>query len=523
MPWWRPFELGKGRGSGSGRSIGLIAVLGWLGAAVAIASVALRAELFGTDRTVEIYFAASALYLSLVQLTRTGLVFEVFVPVYQGIRAERGQPAAFAAFSALLNWILLFGLGMGLVAWLAAAPLIGLFVPGFDRASMAETVAVFRWLAPLLVVNVITVACLMFLNVERRFGRPEAWGVVGKLSAFATLAAVGTTLGVWGLVAALYADAVVRALGLAATIGAIGYRHRLLLSVTFPVRPLLAGVSAGFGHIGAYNVFQFAFNAALSMLPQGGLAVYRYGWDLFNKLRPLALRPVGTVFFSEISRHVARGGAEGKQIVRRAQERNLLMIGLILPAALVGAELVLQGLLGSAAFGTEPLQQTVSVFRGLVLLLPTMAVLGLMQRTAVSVGLAARGYAWTTAVTLLYAPIAWALITALGVLGAVVTVWCLTLSTQLVYVQLIKRHAQTLLVVPMATLLRWLTALLPAVLLGLWLQSETRTVGEAPRLAALAAGGLFGVAASLVAVLLAGLLGVKDARSLLRTMVRCVA
>ena len=177
-------------------------------------------------------------------------------------------------------------------------------------------------------------------------------------------------------------------------------------------------------------------------------------------------------------------------------------------------------MLGGPAFGTGALQQTITIFRGLVLLLPAMAVLGLMQRTAVSVGLAARGYAWTTLVTLLYAPVGWVLTTGFGILGAVATIWCLTLSTQLVYLWLVHRHAGTLLVVPTDTVLLWLAALLPAVLLGLWVQSEAvALLGEPGRLGALATGALFGLSASLIAVLLAAIFGVKDARSLLRTTV----
>lgn len=406
---------------GATRTIGLLTVLNIVGAGLGVVTSIVTAQFFGTSRALEIFFAASALEVLVAKLTQTGVLTDVFLPIYHQIKQKRGREAAGAGFSVLTNWTVLVSTGLCGVAMLAAPVLARLMVPGFGVEDQIRTCAMFRALAPLLVVQALGAMLVCLTNAERMFGRPELLGLVSRVLSLASLVALARPLGTWAMVVSLWVNSLVGLSSMLWLVARHGYRHSLRLrSREFSMWILCRQLMSTWTYVGANQLCAFVFNAAISLLPQGIYAVFNYVQQLYTKTFSVFVRPVSVVFFTHFSEAFAAGAKDVRELVRRTLDDcvglGALLIGMV---ALCGLP-ALNALWGSKKFGVDQLDLAAWLLLGNYVLVLPMSDGLIMRKVCMAVGLIGRSYTVSSLAILVYAALIWWCVRHWGIWGAVV-------------------------------------------------------------------------------------------------------
>ena len=407
----------------SGRSIAVLTIMNGAGAVVAILTSAVTAYLFGTGRALEVYFAASTLLSLIARLTQVGQLSEIFLPGYHRMRHEYGLEAAQRSFAVVLNWTLLGAATVCAVLWMAAPYVVLLLVPGFTAADRALGTTMFRWLLPLLFYEILTSLLQTLSNAERWFGRPEAANVVGGAAALAAMLVFARSMGIWAMVISLWIGWTTQVIGYLAIAYHMGYRHRLILRQRgFSVRALFSQLLYTLGYVGSTQVYAFALNAGLSLLPQGMYAVFNYVQQLYSKTQAVFLRPVSVVFFTHVSVALSKGAENARHLAREALSRSLMIWSVLVAVIVVAGRPALAGLWGVHKFGADNLVIAVRLLIVFYVLMFASNLGQISRKTAISLGAVRQVYLYASGMQLLSAGVVFLLLPRFGIAGAAAVV-----------------------------------------------------------------------------------------------------
>jgi len=489
---------------GAFRSIGILAVLNALGAVTSVANTILIGYFFGTLRAVEIYFAANTLQGVVNQLTQSGQISELFVPLYHRRKESGGKEAAELCFAVILNWTFLLVLAVVLLAMLAAPWLMAITVPGFSAEDQAFGVQMFRWLIPVAIFNVTLALMTALANAESRFGQPEAWMLMGRVASVAAILILATHFGVWALVWSWWATMGVSLIGLIAMLRRMGYRHRFALRVPdYPVASFFGRLLSTLGDVVVAQLFNIVLTAGLSTLPQGSLAVFRYARLIHERTTGIALRPVFTVFFTQVSQAIAGGSEKVRALVVAALNRSLAVVALLVAGMAVAAVWLLGGLLGGDRFPPDDIRMVATLLVIFFVLLAARGQSLIGRKTVMALGMVHR-VTWITVLSrLLACGCAWLFIAWWGMTGAVITIVCmellLALAPSVVLLVWSRAYAATF---SAWLVLRWSIAVLCGCGATLWLESFLPELADSGRAARIGAGtslAMLGVGTALAA------------------------
>jgi putative peptidoglycan lipid II flippase len=402
------------------RTFGSLAVLNVLSALVAVASTILIAYFFGTGRPVEVYLAAIGLYASVSSLAQTGQVSEVLLPSYHTVRESRGRVEAYQAYTALVNRFLLVLAAAGVILWFLAPQVARLRVPGFGAADIALAAEMFRWVLPLVVIHVAAELLKTLANAERLFGAPETVSLLARLLALAALALFARPLGAWALVVSLWCSATVEIIAILWLLRRCEYRYRPSLELPDSARGvgLFGKLGTTLPYVAMTQVFAFALDAALSHLPQGSFALFRYATMIWSRTEGIFLRPLSIPFFTSFSESAARNSPATVALIETALARVLAVTAIVTMAVLAGAERVLSGLWGGENFPPEQLETLVWLLAGLYVLLPVSGTAAILRKAAVSVHRVRQTYLALAAVQVISTLLVYALVVPFGLAGA---------------------------------------------------------------------------------------------------------
>lgn len=494
------------------RTVGLLTSLNIGNAALGLLNTVVVAYYFGTSRGVEVYLAAVGLLASVTSLAQTGQVSEVLLPSYHALKQKHGRELAYAAFTALSNRFLALLSVMAILAWLAAAQLTRLRVPGFETADVAIATAMFRWLLPLVVLQVGAEMLRTLCNAERLFGAPEAVGCAARLLSLTALLLLAPALQVWALVVALWVAGIVEAGLLLVVLRARDYRYRLLH--TLPTVDSGAGLFrkllTTLPYVGMTQVYLFIFDAALSNLPQGAFALFRYASTLWSRTQGIFLRPVSVPFFTDFSERSAQGSGRGRELTHTALARVIAVTAVVSTAVLAGSARLLSGLWESGRFPLEHVGTLAWLLAGLYAILPLAGAATILRKVTVSLHLVRETYLALAAVQIASAALAWKIVPAFGLQGALLVAALNMLGFCVAPILVLRSAGSPIRIgLPVDRLWRWLVAvacglLLAAVvdrlLLQLPLEMFNRRMLDVALgllLAALGAATAFGVSAVL--------------------------
>lgn len=335
------------------KSIFTLTFLNFLGVVVTLAASIITVHYFGTSRSIEIFFAASSLQALAISLSQSGQINEILIPMYHRLSKSEGAASAHTAYSVAINWAIIALSFIALALWLLAPWAANIIVPGFEAADRDSVVLMFRWILPLLPIQV-TIALLQGIaNAEHSFGRVEAYNIFGQLMGLACIIFFSSSLSTWAMVLSLWVSQII-ILGIYITmLHKIGFRYRAAIShPTMSVRSLTSKMGMTFLYAGATQVYALVFSAGLSLLPQGTFATFNYVTRLYSKINSMLLRPVSTVFFTHFSK--AFSNNEGLvNLVKSALERTLTIGFLMTTLISCSAYSIIKVIWGSKLFSAE--------------------------------------------------------------------------------------------------------------------------------------------------------------------------
>ena len=404
----------------SARSIGVLTVLNIGVAIIGLATSVVTAHYFGTTRTLEVFFAASTLQSLMLSISQSGQVSEVLIPVYHRLKHAEGLDSAQRAYSVVTNWMMIWLAGLTAAMWLLAPVLADLMVPGFDEASRAATATMFRWLVPLLPLQVFLSLLGGVSNAEKWFGKPELFSFVSQVVGLGFTVAFAAKLGTWVLVFATWANQLLLLGGFILILRQLGYRHRFVLRHPgCPVLPLFRQLGTTLGYVLCTQLYTFALNAGISLLPQGTYAVFRYVMVLYSKTNGILLRPVSIVFFTHFSEAFAAGSEKVRVLLQLALSRMLTTSALALVVACVAAPGAVRALWGGRLFQSGQLELSGNLLMLLMALLVPSGFAQVVRKLVISAGCITRLYVAMALVQIASASLAYWLPKQYGVAGAV--------------------------------------------------------------------------------------------------------
>jgi putative peptidoglycan lipid II flippase len=270
---------------------------------VNIATSVAQAKIFGITRYIECFFAASLLSRVIVSLTQTGQVVEFVIPKYIKLRNNNEHERACNLFSGVINNQIIFGIILTVVCIVANKYIIQLLVPGFTDADKQLTTTIFYILLPTIIINLTIGVLTSFLNAEGVYGRNEMIQFSAGLLYLAIVLLSHKWLGIMSLVYALLLSqifAIGSELYLLFTRSNLRYKF-ILFSEDFSLKDFVAIMKITIYYASSVQILNFAVNSSLSYQPQGVFAIYRYVESIFSKLSGILLRPISTVFFTNVN------------------------------------------------------------------------------------------------------------------------------------------------------------------------------------------------------------------------------
>ena len=405
------------------RTIGFLTVLKIAGAIAAVLYSVFQVRYFGTDRIIEVYFAAHAIIYLVQSLTQSGQLSEIFLPIYIGLRERIGNQAAHAAVSVVINRMALYVILFLCIMYILAPWVVAIFIPGFSLEDKDLGTEIFRKLLPLVLFMVTNSLFNSVLNAEKVFGRTEAAALINSLLSLLLLILFYTKLGIYVLVLALYAGAMVQ-LGLTIFF-LIRKRIRYYWIWTtdeFNHSSFFKSMFSTFIYTSSTQFLNWAYTASISFLPQGTFAIFRYVQNLFSKVNGVFAQPISTVLFTRFSEellHKLGNEVRLKERIRSIQEGALLFGLCLFSVTIAGGKEGLSFLWYGSKFGMEDISKAYILLIAFFFVMVFQIFYTVNRKYSVALGNARHNYNWQALGQFLSAITGYILISKLGFYGII--------------------------------------------------------------------------------------------------------
>ena len=429
---------------GNKREVSNLAILNIVGSVFSVLYSIMQVQYFGATREVEIFFAASTLVYMVISLTQSGQLSEIFLPIYINKKKMLGERAAFKASSVVLNWLILFTLLIGGIAWLGAEFLVELIVPGFSQADVDLAVNMFRVLAFYFVLEIVIALFITILNAEKVYGKTEATKILNRTAAILILIFFYKEIGVWVLVVSLWLSKIFQFSVLVYYLRKeIGFKYYMILySEDFKHKSFLKTAYNTFSYVLATQGYNMVLTASVSFLPEGTYAVFKYVQNLYAHVRSIILNPINTVFFTEISNTVqlVKEKITGELMNKYAYYSLLIVVFAFICVCILGKE-VLAVLWGNDKFGVEYLTKAHNLMMFNFIAFAFVSIGKLYRSLGLSLGYAKKIYSVWTITQLISAALAWLLIKNIDFRGLILTVFLNSLFLSIVPLVVVLRYS----------------------------------------------------------------------------------
>ncbi|MEZ4900549.1 MAG: lipid II flippase MurJ [Spirosomataceae bacterium] len=404
------------------RNIGVLFSLNTLNVFLNVVISTLMVYLFGTSSQVEAFFAATVLGNTVSRFVNTGQLVEIIIARYHRIKQEVSPQAAMSVVSTLSNYMVGIAFLLVLVFVASGTWIVNLLVPGFDASTKKEVWQIFCITGFLMPFQIATNLFQGMLNAENIYGKVEFTATLSQMVNLLILLIWGRNGDAFVLVIALVISVLAQFGTIVYYLQQIGYRHAWLFrNPHFPLRELAKTLSATSTYMVSVQIYTFIFNAALSLLPAGSFAIYRYAELIYGKVANIFLIPISTVFFNEINRFITQNNG---QLVKSYVSKNLnfsYFIGfLLLLPFWAGGKYLIWTLWGGIKFNA---QDVVSVYELLCVFFLAMIWSGpymIFRKLAVSVTRPELQYYYWSIIHVVSATIAYFLIRTLGFNGILI-------------------------------------------------------------------------------------------------------
>ena len=159
----------------------------------------MQVSYFGLSWKIESYFVATTLFNSILSLSQSGQIAEVFVSkAYENYDGQNSTPN-YRLINSILAYIIMFVLILVLFLIVFAEPIVKLIAPGFTNEQQEFTQSILKVISLFLVLVVFNSFMNLILQNEKVFGKAEKASMLGSLMTIIILLFGHNSLGVWAL------------------------------------------------------------------------------------------------------------------------------------------------------------------------------------------------------------------------------------------------------------------------------------------------------------------------------------
>jgi putative peptidoglycan lipid II flippase len=329
-----------------------VAVAGVLVKLVAVFKEIAVAGVYGRSDAMDAFLAAALIPALLVNLISESMN-QALVPTLIKVREREGHEQAQRLLSGAMLWMCVLLVGASLGMGLGARGFFPLIASHFAAPKLDLAVHLFYALLPVVVLTGIATNCTAVLNTLDRFALPALAPMVNSLAVIAGTLVVGERWGIWAMVYASVAGALLHAVLVAWMMHTHGFRFEL----RWPERSAAAREVAGqYGPVLLSSVVAsgglLVDQAMAAMLAAGSVSTLAYANRFVSVGMTLLAGAVSTAVVPHLSRLVAHEDWSGcRQTLRRGLKATALVSVPFALALILGARFLIRITLQHGAFG----------------------------------------------------------------------------------------------------------------------------------------------------------------------------
>jgi putative peptidoglycan lipid II flippase len=334
------------------RAAALVTAAGILVKAVATLKEIAVAGVYGRSDDLDAFLAAALIPGLLINLISESMN-QALVPTLVRVREQEGHDRAQQLLSSSMLWMcaLLGAVSVGMA--ICARGFFPLIASHFQAEKMDLAVRLFYGLLPVVLITGVATNCTAVLNTLDRFALPALATVATPLAIILGSLLLGARCGIWAMVYATLAGALVHAAVVVGMMDAQGYRFRLRwYGMTEATREvgrqygpvLLSGVVASGGLL--------VDQSMAAMLPAGSVSALVYAGRFVSVVLTLLAGAVSTAVTPCFSRMIALRDWTGCRNTLRTWVWLTALVSVPIAAALIaGAHWLIRITLQHGAFG----------------------------------------------------------------------------------------------------------------------------------------------------------------------------
>jgi putative peptidoglycan lipid II flippase len=336
------------------RAAALVAAAGILVKIVATFKEIAVAGAYGRSDAMDAFLAAALIPGLLINLISESMN-QALVPTLIRVREQEGHDRAQQLLSSSMLWMCVLLTAASAVMALAARGFFPLIASHFSAAKLDLSVRIFYALLPVVLITGIATNCTAVLNAFDRFAFPALAVVINPIAIIVGALLLSSRLGIWAIVYATLAGALVHAVVVAGMMDSHGYRFRLrwygmteaTREVAHQYGPvLLSGVVASGGLL--------VDQSMAAMLPAGSVSALVYANRFVSVVLTLLAGAVSTAVTPYFSRMIALQDWAGCRHTLRTWVRLTAMVSAPIAVALIaGSRLLIRITFQHGAFGSR--------------------------------------------------------------------------------------------------------------------------------------------------------------------------
>jgi putative peptidoglycan lipid II flippase len=307
---------------------------------------------YGRSDAMDAFLAAALIPSLLINLISESMN-QALVPTLIRVREREGHDRAQELLSSSMLWMCVLLAAVSAAMAFGARGFFPLIASNFPAAKLDLSVRIFYALLPVVLITGIATNCTAVLNTFERFALPALAVVVNPVIVIAGALLLSSRLGIWAMVYATLAGALLHAAVVAGMMDSHGYRFRLrwhgmteaTREVAHQYGPvLLSGVVASGGLL--------VDQSMAAMLPAGSVSALVYANRFVAVVLTLLAGAVSTAVTPYFSRMIALGDWAGCRHTLRTWVRLTALVSAPIAVALIaGARPLIRLTLQHGAFG----------------------------------------------------------------------------------------------------------------------------------------------------------------------------
>jgi putative peptidoglycan lipid II flippase len=312
------------------------------------------AGVYGRSDAMDAFLAAALIPGLLINLISESMN-QALVPTLIRVKEREGHERAQQLLSSSMLWMCVLLCAVSVAMALGARSVFPLIASHFPAAKLDLSVRLFYGLLPVVLITGIATNCSAVLNTFDRFAFPALAPVVIPLAIIVGALLLSSSLGIWAMVYATLAGALIHAVIVAWMMDANGYRFRMrwhgmndaTREVAHQYGPmLLSGVVASGGLL--------VDQSMAAMLPAGSVSALVYANRFVSVVLTLLAGAVSTAVVPYFSRMIAVRDWAGCRHTIRTWVRLMALVAVPVAAGLIaGAHLLIRVTFQHGAFGVH--------------------------------------------------------------------------------------------------------------------------------------------------------------------------